>query len=232
MTDLARFFLPAGLTCMGCDAVTWGEDICPACAAQLAGDLRMPLDGCPDCGGIMDENGTCPRCQSFGTLQARSVWKHALVARTLVHRLKFNGTKEAAAPMIAAMAEMIQTMQLPEDTWITCVTMPQKRLRERGIDHARVLAEGVAQELHMPFRSVLHRVHDRKLHTQQGLDGTTRAENVKNTFACTESIHGTVLLIDDVLTTGATALECVRALTDAGADRVITITATRGGQKD
>ena len=84
----------------------------------------------------------------------------------------------------------------------------------------------------LPCRSVLQRVGADKIHTQLGLDGVTRAENVKNTFVCPEPLSGTVLLIDDVLTTGSTGLECRRALLQAGAEQVIVISATRGGQGD
>ena len=107
MGNIDALLFPAHLTCMGCDAVTWGPILCPACTAALQEDLRMP-EGCPDCGGGLSEKGTCPRCEKYGVLTARSVWRHALTARTLVHTLKFQGVKAAAEPLIAGMAEVIQ----------------------------------------------------------------------------------------------------------------------------
>lgn len=116
-------------------------------------------------------------------------------------------------------------MNLPEGTVLTWVTMPRRRLQERGIDHGRTLCEAVSALCGLEVRQLLERRGH--FHTQRGLRQEARLKNLNGTVICTEKVNVPVLLIDDVTTTGATAAVCAEALLSAGATQVATLTATR-----
>ena len=145
----------------------------------------------------------------------------------LIHRLKYQAVADCALPLARGMADMAQTMNLPPDTVVTWVTMPQRRLRERGIDHGRALAEETARQLGLPCRRLLTRRGEG--HTQHGLNREARLKNLTGAFACGETLTRPVLLVDDVMTTSATARSCAASLKAAGAPEVVVITATQAG---
>lgn len=111
---------------------------------------------------------------------------------------------------------------LPEDAVVTWVTMPVSRWRERAYDHAEQLARAIAVLLNRPCLQLLTR-HEPKggLRHQVGLDRQERLENLKGSFVSAAPVSGTVILVDDVLTTGATAMQAAACLREAGAARVI-----------
>ena len=123
------------------------------------------------------------------------------------------------------MAEAAAQLKLRPDTLVTWVAMPRDRLRERGIDHARVLAEGVAGALGLRAAPTLERVRHHASRPQHQLSAELREQNVRRDFRARGPLHGPVLLIDDVLTTGATARACTECLLRAGATRVDVLTA-------
>jgi len=155
----------------------------------------------------------------------RSAYWYADVAKDLVTSLKFDAMEDAASALTPAMVEAAQDMQLPPGTIVTWVTMPHRRLLERGIDHGRCLASAVAQELGLPLQQLLKRA--RRVPTQRGLPLEERKQNLIGAFTCTSPVNRPVLLVDDVLTTGATTVTCANVLLEAGAPAVYVITATK-----
>jgi len=129
-----------------------------------------------------------------------------------------------------SMMDTVQKMDLPKDTIVTWVTMPDKRRRKRGIDHGRVLAQCVAQRMNVPCLKLLIRREESR-HTQEGLSREQRLRNLEGVFDAIPLNGENVLLVDDVHTTGATALFCTRALLSRGARSVWVLTAT-GAQED
>ena len=192
---------PSRLQCLTCDEMTEGAYLCDACAAEM-NNLRL-----------QEESGPI-----------RSAFPYRGLARNLVHALKFDPLADAAAVLAQAMAEEASRMELPPDTVVTSVAMPGRRNRQRGIDHGRVLAEMVAAQLKLPYRPVLIRAPGG--HTQRGLNRQRRLENLQGRFTAVPLSGESVLLVDDVLTTGATAAVCTRVLLDAGAGAVRVIAAT------
>lgn len=199
---LADALWPRGLQCLCCERCTDGELLCPECAAQLQ-RLRLPM-----------ENGP-----------VQSVWVYSGCASRLVVGLKDNCIADCAKVLAEGMAEVVRDMQLPSDTVLTWATMPKARLRERGIDHGRMLCEEIAARTGMKARKLLVRTRDG--HTQRGLSKVQRWRNLEGRFGCKEALSGAVLLIDDVLTTGATVQTCSDVLKRGGAQEVFVITATR-----
>lgn len=196
---------PRGLKCLCCDELSEGELLCPTCVKALE---AMRLSG--------EEAGADNVC---------SVYRYDGAAKQLVLMLKEGCIADAAFALAEGMADAVRDMKLPEDTVLTWVAMPGRRRKQRGIDHGRTLCEAVAARTGLPVRSFLTRTGN--LHTQRGLNREARLQNLSGTIACSERINVPVLLIDDVLTTGATASACAQVLMAAGAPRVYALTATK-----
>jgi ComF family protein len=138
-------------------------------------------------------------------------------ADRLVHELKYRGWPALAGPLGERMAAVPWPAEAHEPAVVVPVPTTAKRLRERGYNQAERLADAVARTTARDMRPLLRRVSGTR--TQTALQPAARAANVAGVFAPAENgIAGAhIILIDDVLTTGATAAECACVLRDAGA---------------
>ena len=224
---LLDLLLPEGVVCLTCERLSRGELLCPDCARSLQNGV-LPEPRCPRCGYPLDEKGECAFCRehTLKALSARSAWTHEGAARKLVHAFKYNACGAAGDLLAEGIAPLCA--ELPEDAALTWVTPPERRKKEGRIDHGRLLAEKVAALTGREALRLLERTDETDLKHQQGLNAAERAENIRGRFRARSGAEGrSVALIDDVLTTGATANECTQALLDAGAAEVRVLTATR-----
>lgn len=166
----------------------------------------------------------------------------------LVHGLKYEGWRELAEIMGRAMARTVRAEQGAGASrkgggtnLVVPVPTTDRRIRERGYNQARLLADVVAHALDLALVEALRRGSAPS--SQTTLSPRQRRENVRGAFRMLEgrgrSVDGRdVLLVDDVLTTGATAGEAARALVAAGATSVHLLTYARalqstvGGSRD
>lgn len=225
-TRILDLLFPSGAACLHCGRLSHGEWLCPACAEGLRNARLTQV--CKRCGAPMNDAAPCSFCAEGWMLPARSAWVHRGIPAHLIHQLKDGGIADAAAAMAPHMAEAAAALCLPEDTVVTWVPMPEKRRLERGIDHARLLAEQTAAQLHLPCRPLLKRVGVQR--TQRGLGYEERQHNVRQAFLASGTAPASVLLIDDVLTTGATVRACAAALRQGGAGHVAVLTAVRAAK--
>ena len=205
--------------CATCDAL--GEaPFCAACA-----DTLEPCEaGCPCCGVPMDAAllpGLRPRrCQDCRRAPppfsvASAPWLHGGALADAIHRLKYEGRSDLAAPL----GVLFSGADPPRADVIAPIPLHPRRLRERGYDQAWLLARQASRRLGLPLRGLLRRVVATPQQTR--LDKRGRAFNMRGAFAAKGDLSGLrVCLIDDVLTTGATAGAAARALLEAGAARV------------
>lgn len=196
---------PRGLKCLCCDDYSYGQLLCPTCRKALNA-LRIPTEE-------MGANGVC------------SVFRYDGIAKELVHLLKYDCLSDAAKVFAEEIAKTIADLSIPPDTVLTWVTMPDLRRRKRGIDHGRTLCEAVGLASGLTVTKLLTR--QGRIHTQRSLKREARLRNLVGTISCRESVTTPVLLIDDVMTTGATASACAEVLMAAGAPQVFVITATK-----
>src|SRR5438093_12210833 len=137
-------------------------------------------------------------------------------------RLKYSGWRDVAAALADAIAACDP---LPAVDAITWGPLGRRRLAERGYDQARALAGGLGRRTGVPVRRLLRRAVATGPQAQRR--GRERREAMRGAFVATRSAPGRVLLVDDVLTTGATAAACAEALAAAGALRIHLVTAAR-----
>lgn len=201
LAALEDILCPRGIQCLCCDARAEEGLLCSECMEQLQ-QLRLS-----------DQEG-----------DIQSVWSYSGCAKRLVLGLKEDCVADCASVLADGMADVIREMNLPPHTVLTWVTMPARRRRVRGIDHGRLLCKAVAARTGMEAREILQRIGTG--HTQRGLPGAKRRQNLSGRFQCSERLSGPVLLIDDVLTTGATAQVCREVLLQSGAEAVYVLTAT------
>ncbi len=197
--------------------------LCPRCRSAFR-LIRPPV--CQRCGrplrGPPDLIFTCVPCRrrrtSFVCARAAGIYDGAL--REAVHALKFGGCRAMARPLGEMVAEVVASDARMRADVVVPVPLHRRRLRERGFNQAELLADEVARRLGLPSRpGALERV--RETPAQVGLGKEDRRVNVRGAFVARDGVAGArVLLVDDVLSTGSTAVECARALRTAGAAAV------------
>ena len=198
----------------------------------------LPAPRCPRCWSPLafdaEPAPTCRTCRGWpaGVRAIRSAFAIGEVPRKVVHALKYRGWEAAAQPMAARMA----ALQLPPDVemeggFVVPVPTSATRLRERGYNQAELLARAYAARTGRTLDPGLLR-RTRASGTQTALHPGERRANVARAFAVPATraadVRGEhVVVVDDVWTTGATAVACVSALLDAGARIASVVTFAR-----
>lgn len=139
-------------------------------------------------------------------------WRYEGAARDLVLGLKLRGQRPAARPLAAALAASIQERGTDAST-ITWVPARRRDIRRRGFDHAEVIARALGDTIGLPVTCMLRRTSARP--DQTTLSAIERRANLEGAFRGHRAAE-CVLLVDDLVTTGATASSCARALRSAG----------------
>lgn len=189
-----------------------GEGICARCLDELpyvqAGEAEKTVEGCDAC--------------------LSALWYRDRVPEA-VHRYKFQGGQLHAAGLGRLMAQRFARVWAGEVDLVTWAPLSPGRLKERGYDQARLLAEQAAKELGVPAAATLRK--RRELPAQSGLSGEAdRKANVRDAYRCMRGVDlegKRVALVDDVVTTGSTLSECAACLRKAGAASVVALTLAR-----
>lgn len=230
--DLLNLFLPRG--CLGCgDRIPPEEEeglVCARCRTLLR---PPPSPRCPRCdvpyGTGHPSDAPCLECQSWPEVlcTARSAVVMEPPASSLVHSLKYDGWRSLGVLMGRRMAAVFPPVG--GSPWVVPVPTTPERRRFRGYNQARVLAESVSREMGLTVIDGLIRARGG---TQVKAGPRERHRNVAEVFDVVSSarsrIRGRdVILIDDVLTTGATATSAAMALQRGGVGSVHVLTFAR-----
>jgi ComF family protein len=211
-------------SCQLCGRPRPGQSLCGGCRA----DLPWIRVACPVCACPLPEAAVCGRClrRPPPWLAALAPLAWAFPVDRLVGRLKYSGALFHAPLLGALLADAAAGRAVD-----LVVPMPlhPKRLRQRGYNQALEIARPVARRLGVPLGyDVCRRV--RAAPPQAGLPARARRRNVRGAFEAADGMEGlAVAIVDDVLTTGATAAEAARALARAGASRIEIWSVARAG---
>jgi competence protein ComFC len=173
----------------------------------------------------LDAAGRCALCRGGlrGFDAAYSFGAYEGVLRELIHLYKYGRVRTLAPPLSALLARALPRDEAFDAT--VPVPLYWRRRLQRGFNQAELLARGLSRRTGIPVVKALGRV--RPTPTQAGLSNSSRRQNVARAFR-SRSVQGKrILLIDDVMTTGATAASCALALKQAGARRVALLTLAR-----
>ena len=218
-------------SCLLCrSSLADGEvSLCAGCAREEA---AAPVTRCPGCGksSVADSLTFCPPCR--GKYRRDGLVAGLLfegVTRDLIHSFKYRADFRAGRHFVGAMARQLLEEPSAGIGIIVPVPLHRARLRRRGFNQAAYLARGLSRETGLPL-AARGLVRKKRTDSLPGLVRTARFHELKGAF-CAPRPRGLagrrVLLVDDVVTTGATVEECCRTLKEAGAEGVVAIAAAR-----
>lgn len=208
--------IPVCRGCLAAPAPLEAEYFCVACRTPFANSYPL------------DESGRCGLCRlgvnRFDAAYSFGAYEGTL--RKLIHLFKYGRIQTLARPLGGFLGSSIPA----GETFDAVVPMPLHWWRRwrRGFNQAELLAREVARRCGVDVVNAVHRAHATS--SQAGLSHSKRRENVAGAFKVRrpERVRGLrVVLVDDVMTTGATANACAAALKRAGARRVTLLTLAR-----
>src|SRR4051812_46962531 len=219
--------------CASCDELLDRPTLGPVCERCWGSILPLTAPLCDRCGDPLPAWRTagvplasCVRCRRSRRAvdRGRAIGAYDGALRAIVHALKYDGRRSLATPLGALMRSRGIDIIAGADCAVP-VPLHRSRHRARGFNQA----DDLARHIGLPVVHGLRRV--RPTATQARLPAAQRHGNVRDAFAPTRAgtalAGATILLVDDVSTTGATLDACARALKNAGAREVRALTAAR-----
>ncbi len=203
--------------------------ICDRCSE----DIPLPKNKCAKCGGDLnyyENRPICTTCRTAGR-HFDGCLSSAIYAgdmRNAIHEYKFKYRMYMSKPLVYSLARRLKQIGISRCNidYITAVPGDASRIRERGFDCAGLLAKDLAEMLDIPYNpKILQKI--KITQSQRGLSATERAKNVRGAYRVTSAdlVKGkSILLVDDVFTTGATATEVSRVLKRCKASYVFVAT--------
>ena len=190
--------------CMSCwkGITRYSGPSCRLCGIPTASPLTTVCEAC------------IKRTPPFSKILFYGIYEGAL--KESIHLLKFSGLKRLSKPL----SDLLSELPVPESDGIVPVPLHPGRLRKREFNQTALLSRHLSKRLKIPLKlDVLTKVIDTP--PQAMTSGKERLRNVRNAYRVSGEVAGMeLLLVDDVITTGATARECAGRLIAAGAKNV------------
>lgn len=216
--------------CVSCGrpVVTAQRNICSGCAEKF----EKISGGCPVCSGIIS-GGACSICgdRKFYPEAHISLFRYENTVKSAVHAMKFKSMRGIYAVFVPYVCDGINRIGRSIDL-ITSVPMNRRKLIKRGYNQSELIARGAGMMSGITYHRLL--AENRNRTAQRNLNYNERFVNVIDRYKTVNNnkISGrSILLVDDVFTTGATINECSRVLLAAGASKVYALTVVRSDLK-
>lgn len=195
--------------------------------------MKLKEDKCPLCGREVEDYGLCHEC--FSLINKDPAYYYDIeglddlivsstysgIMRRLIIDFKFKGKLSYGEIISEIMTEKILEKNL-KDQVITYVPMNKKKEGERGYNQSKILAEKIAKNLDLPCQDVFEKVIDTKF--QVGLKKFDREDNLRDAFEV-KNYAKEIIIVDDVITTGATISELTKIAKKAGIKKVTALIA-------
>jgi ComF family protein len=215
LENLLEFVFPS--LCLICSDSTakQGDLICPNCWAK---STNLPISICSNCLCSFDENLTCPKCNLGDYFPVAALGHYIDPLKEIIHQFKYGGYRKLG--VLLAEEWLVRYRPQLDNLAIDCVIpipLDSYRERKRGFNQAAVLSDIIASRLNLaPAEISLMKV--RRTEDQTRLNPERREINMHDAFRVTgdDGAGKRILLVDDVVTTGATLREAIRALSEAG----------------
>lgn len=212
LSPLLRLLAPHD--CVGCGAE--GRLLCFDCQSYI----RLSKMRCYSCLVSTSSWDTCRLCRPDSPLaRVQAIVRYEDAAKDLIWKLKF-GRARAGAQEIGELLAAAAHVSFADKPVVVSVPTAPVRVRQRGYDQAALIAKAFAAEAGLPYAALLRRSGKQK---QVGATKAQRLQQIQGAYRPVKraQIQGAnILLVDDVLTTGATFENCARVLLQAGARRV------------
>jgi len=227
LKKILDILFPKGYSCMVCNREIFDNPywICEECEKKLPylkGNLCLH---CSD--NVLGAGNYCKRCKGrkFICDRAISPFEYNGIVKKLILGLKYSNKRYYAEGVAKFMADCVIKNELEFD-YILPVPLCEKRLKSRGYNQALLLTNEISKILNKPvLENVLIRVKETP--TQTILNTQERLENMKDAFKVKDKKiikNKTLLIIDDVYTTGATIDSCCKVLKDSGSSKIYCVT--------
>ncbi len=221
-----KMLIPSGVKCIICGAECNGTALCPDCYNSLP----FIHNHCRVCGGeVYGELDICDDCVGNPHLYDRChcVLEYDGVVRDKILALKNNHKKYIALPLSDILMQEYGKLGWNVDI-IVPVPIHDNRRKERGYNQSELICSRLSNDTGLVDTNILTRVVDTP--HQTGLDRANRKKNIHSAFKVSDrsKVKGkTILVIDDIYTTGSTIDECVKTLKKAGANAVYVLCLSR-----
>ena len=224
MRKLLEWLYPSHAQCAGCEAMRLpaeGPPLCGECRVKLR-KARLPKPICAWCGypTLGKECAFCKEAKHIRYVTAPFIYREPVEG--MICRFKYQGWGQCLPFLAEEMCQAWEQREQPRPDCCIPVPMTALRRRMRGGNQAQMLCRQVSMALELPMAEPLKRIRQ-GLKNQARLSGAQRRRSIKGCFRVDqpEQVKGKhILLIDDVVTTGATADECACMLLKAGAAEV------------
>ena len=234
---IVNLMYPKNIKCVFCDEELNQNEINKVCENCYPA-LPFISNPCAKCGSEMNQNqsGVCLRCKrnNYNFTIAKSVFIYENELVKTIHSIKYSGKKYLIEPLTKFMLEKYATSDIFADI-VTCVPMFYSKQKERGYNQSLEFAKHFSKKANLTFVELCSKIKDTT--SQTTLNITERMENIKDSFALKPEHKKlikdkSILIIDDVLTTGATTNELSKVLLNAGASKcyVLTLASTKLNQ--
>lgn len=238
LDKISGLLFPLQNSCLLCKKGASYGSLCPKCRAEII--TRHDFTFCPVCGryqlevsSTKQKHNVCQECRETTPrfLAAKSLGPFRGALKEAIYLYKYGGHRSLSIVFGQLLAELLlDEPGLADTDLLIPVPLSQEKAVTRGFNQSELLAVKIGKILNLPVSNDLVRV--RNTPSQSKLARKARMDNIKGAFALSNKISGgNVVLIDDILTTGATAGECAGVLLQAGVQKVTVLTLASGIQE-